>query len=148
MKPIPAAHLGTPYGRHGKWWSLGIHKGIDYPARTGTPVHAVWGGRVVGIGGHGHGWGPAFGGHAVVVDQDRLPDGSPGLWAVYAHLSQAHVTLGQHIAAGDLIGNVGAEGNVTGPHLHYEVQKGPAWRAWASVNPSKWINAGRKDTPA
>jgi murein DD-endopeptidase MepM/ murein hydrolase activator NlpD len=141
MLPVAGRPVGTPYGRRGRLWSLGIHKGIDFPAPVGTPVHAVWGGRVIGIGGHGTSWGRAFGGHAIVVDQDKLPDGSPGLWAVYAHLSEADVHLGQRIRKGDKIGEVGREGNVTGPHLHYEVQKGSRWRAWASVNPAKWMNA-------
>jgi murein DD-endopeptidase MepM/ murein hydrolase activator NlpD len=63
------------------------------------------------------------------------------LWAVYGHLSEAHVKVGDRIRKGEVIGEIGAEGNVTGPHLHYEVQRGPRWRAWASVNPRKWINA-------
>jgi murein DD-endopeptidase MepM/ murein hydrolase activator NlpD len=141
MIPIEGGHVGTPYGRRGRWWSGGMHKGVDYPAPTGTPVHAVWGGRVIGIGQWGVCWGRAFGGHAVVVDQDRLPDGSPGLWAIYAHMARAHVTLGESVDAGQLIGRVGAEGNASGPHLHYEVQRGPRWRAWASVNPQRWLGA-------
>ncbi len=143
MKPVHGGHVGTPYGRRGKWWSLGIHKGADFPAPKGTPVRAPWSGRVVGIGS----WGPAFGNRSPVIDFDRLPDGSPGLWGILAHLDTVTVKVGDRVKAGDVIGTVGTRGNVTGPHVHFEIQRGPRWSRFRHRNPAKWIAADPKGLP-
>jgi hypothetical protein len=102
-------------------------------------VVAPWGGTVTG-----QSWGPAYGKH-LVIDFDRLPDGKPGLWGVLAHLSSATVKAGDRVEAGQVVGSSGATGNVTGPHLHFEIQTGPTWRVFQSPdvsrNPQPWIDA-------
>lgn len=136
--------MTCPYGQKGSAWATGQHGGIDYGCPVGDPVTAMWGGKVIGYrkgsSTYGTTWGGAYGSH-VVIDHDTLPDGSPGLWAVYAHLSEVAVSLNQRVTAGQQLGRSGATGNVSGPHLHVEVQKAASWRQGNYTNPQKWIDA-------
>ena len=45
-----------------------------------------------------------------------------GLFSVLAHLSTLDVGEGETVAAGDIVGRVGATGRATGPHLHWAVR--------------------------
>jgi N-acetyl-anhydromuramyl-L-alanine amidase AmpD len=132
----------TPYGTRccgttGRphYWGGHIHKGIDIAGPIGTPIRAAWSGTVIKAN-----WGTAFGNH-IVIDTDRLPDGSAGLWVLYAHLSKKLVSVGSRVEAGQVIGEMGISGNVTGSHLHMEVQKSASWYPTNYVDPTKWINA-------
>jgi murein DD-endopeptidase MepM/ murein hydrolase activator NlpD len=87
-----------------------IHTGVDLAARAGTPVRAA-GGGVVSVG-----FDPGGAGLYVAV----MGDGQ--VRQLYCHLSVAVVVGAQHVAAGQLIGDVGSTGLSTGPHLHFEVQ--------------------------
>lgn len=144
MLPVPSqTTIGTPYGAkccgstgRPHYWSLHTHKGVDYPAKTGTTVVAAWSGKVISAN-----WGSAFGRH-VVIDTDTLPDGTAGLWVGYMHLSSKSVSVGDRVKAGQKIGEVGSTGNVTGPHLHMEVQNSPSWNQSGFRDPKKWISAG------
>lgn len=143
MRPVPG-RVAVPYWERGPHWAGGHHRGVDFACAVGTPVRAPWGGLVTP-----NKWGPAYGTHAV-IDFDRLPDNKPGLWGVLAHLSRLDVKPGQRVNAGQVIGRSGATGNVTGPHLHFEVQSGPAWRPAShlpetSRNPQPWIDAEPKE---
>ena len=111
--PVEAA-IGTPYHEPGSW-SLGYHTGVDFPVSTGTSVRAVSAGEVVSAG-----WGGAYG-YEVII---RHPDGR---YSQYAHLSAISVSAGQPVTTGQRIGRSGATGNVTGPHLHFEIRTGPAF---------------------
>ena len=141
VNPVPGRTITTPYGKKGGW-SGGRHGGADWAAPTGTPVVAAWSGTVTD-----RTWGSAYGTH-IVVNQDRLPDGSPGLWGLYAHLSQSLVRPGQRVEAGQRIGLVGSTGNSTGPHLHYEVQRAAGWRSGNHVDPAPWIGAAGGAAPS
>jgi murein DD-endopeptidase MepM/ murein hydrolase activator NlpD len=87
-----------------------FHAGLDFPAAAGTRVRAAAPGVVTFAGPMGGGWGTA-----VVVSHGG------GLQTLYAHLSAARVKPGRRIAAGAVVGLVGASGHATGPHLHLEV---------------------------
>jgi murein DD-endopeptidase MepM/ murein hydrolase activator NlpD len=90
----------------------GKHTGVDYAVPKGTPVVAQLPGVVSSVNP-----GPDYG-TAVVIDHDN------GYQTVYGHLSSRDVKVGDEIKPGQRIGKSGDSGNVTGPHLHYEVRKG------------------------
>lgn len=111
--PLDGATLGTAYKVAGSMWSSGYHTGVDFSAPTGTPLKAVGAGTVVSAG-----WGGAYGNQVVI----QLADGH---YAQYAHLSSLSVSSGQSVTGGQQIGLSGATGNVTGPHLHFEIRTTP-----------------------
>jgi murein DD-endopeptidase MepM/ murein hydrolase activator NlpD len=87
-----------------------FHEGIDIAAAQGTPIRAAASGTVT-FAGQMSGYG-----NVVIVSHDG------GLQTRYAHQSAMSVTAGQTVAAGEVIGAVGATGEATGPHLHFEVR--------------------------
>jgi murein DD-endopeptidase MepM/ murein hydrolase activator NlpD len=86
------------------------HKGVDYAAPIGTPVHAAGSGHVRFVGDKG--------GYGNVVEIDH----SLGIVTVYGHLSRfaPGLHVGSRVSQGELIAYVGMTGLATGPHLHYE----------------------------
>jgi hypothetical protein len=110
--PIPLAWplrapISSTFGPRG----AAFHPGIDLAARPGTPVYAAAVGRVSFAG-------PTTGGYGnlVVVQHTR------GVATMYAHLSRVLATPGEPVTVGTLLGLVGATGEATGPHLHFEVR--------------------------
>ncbi len=87
------------------------HPGFDLAAKTGTPVSAAAAGTVISAGPAG------TYGNLVTVRHGN------GVETRYAHLSATTVKAGDHVDAGQQIGNVGTTGYSTGPHLHFEVRK-------------------------
>ncbi len=118
--------ISAPFGDRRAYGSdliNGFHSGIDYAAALGTPVFCPAPGRVVLAE-------PLqVRGNAVIVDHGR------GVMSGFWHLSQIQVTVGQDLAAGDLIGLVGNTGLSTGAHLHWEVRVGGV-----QVNPLQWTS--------
>ena len=109
--PIQYARLSSRFGnrRHPVLGTQRMHKGVDYAARSGTPIMAAGDARVVSAGWHG-GYG-----NTVVLDHGK------GHTTLYAHMSRtAKLKRGQRVSQGDVIGFVGSTGLSTGPHLHYE----------------------------
>lgn len=83
------------------------HSGVDFPAMTGTPVHAAQSGRVALA------QELFFSGNTVVIDHGL------GIYTFYGHLSEIDVKPGDDLQSGQVLGKVGATGRVTGPHLHW-----------------------------
>ncbi|MEQ6250459.1 M23 family metallopeptidase [Sulfitobacter sp. HNIBRBA3233] len=112
-QPVEGARLSSVFGRrtHPVFGNVRMHTGVDFAAARGTPVQSTAPGRVSFIG-----W---RGGYGRVVE---IAHGSDTMTR-YAHLSAVPEDLaqGQRVAAGDVIGRVGATGTATGPNLHYEV---------------------------
>jgi murein DD-endopeptidase MepM/ murein hydrolase activator NlpD len=105
------APVGDTFGPRGTHF----HAGIDLLAGAGTAVRAAAPGRVAYAGRIAGGWGKL-----VVVAHTRR------VRTLYAHLSAVAVDVGERVGTGSRLGAVGASGNATGPHLHFEVRLGGA----------------------
>jgi hypothetical protein len=102
-------HFGAPRGGS-------THAGQDVTNSTGTAVYAAAAGTVVG-----RSWGgglPGRTGEAIVVSHGN------NVYTYYGHLSVYRVALNGRVSAGQRIADMGATGNVTGPHLHFETHAG------------------------
>lgn len=100
-----------------------FHRGLDLAVDYGTPVRAAADGVV-----RAAGWDGGFG---IKVAVDHLN----GYQTWYAHLSRAAVSPGQHVRKGQTIAFVGATGEATGPHLHYQVMLGGQ-----AIDPAPYLN--------
>ena len=87
-----------------------FHRGIDIPSAVGTDIYAAQTGKVVVATKHS-----SYGNYIVV-------DHGGGISTLYAHCSKLLVKVGDTVKQGDHIAEMGATGNVTGPHLHFEVR--------------------------
>jgi murein DD-endopeptidase MepM/ murein hydrolase activator NlpD len=115
VRPVPGAansafgtrsvFNGTPRNPHG---------GADFLSPGGTPIRAPGGGRIAVA------RSLYFSGNTVVIDHGL------GLFSTLAHLSVIDVHEGDLVTAGQIVGQVGATGRVTGPHLHWAVRAGGA----------------------
>jgi murein DD-endopeptidase MepM/ murein hydrolase activator NlpD len=84
------------------------HRGVDYVARTGTPVMAAGDGKVISSSYN------KFNGNYVFIQHGERYQTN------YLHFQKRAVKTGQHVKQGDVIGYLGSTGMVTGAHLHYE----------------------------
>ena len=86
------------------------HTGIDIAVNTGTVFIASMEGVVEEVSSEGD-----YGNHGKITNGDVM--------TLYAHCNKIYVNKGDLIKQGQEIGEVGATGNVTGPHLHFEIRK-------------------------
>jgi len=89
-----------------------MHEGMDFTAKTGTPIYATGDGLVQRADNTASG----YGNHIVIRH-------GFGYETLYGHLSKYKCRAGQRVNRGDVIGYVGSTGRSEGPHLHYEVHK-------------------------
>ncbi|WCT73756.1 peptidoglycan DD-metalloendopeptidase family protein [Sphingomonas naphthae] len=121
MRMPVAGRVTSSFGmrRHPLLGYSRLHKGIDYGAPYGAPIVAATDGVVKFSGWHG--------GHGKYVQLAH----AGGLGTGYGHMSRIVATVGQRVAAGQVIGYVGSTGMSTGPHLHYEL-----YRNGQAINPT------------
>ena len=111
--PVDFARISSrfnPGRRHPILNRIRAHRGVDYAARTGTPIKAVGDGKVIFRGRKG-GYGNTI----------ILQHGSSHT-TLYAHMSRfgRGIHNGSRVEQGQIIGYIGSSGLATGPHLHYE----------------------------
>lgn len=142
-RPIAADQINWPsqdYRYGGEFFQDVVHTGVDIPAPKATPVLAAGSGKVVWAG-----YGVYRGGYdttdpyglAVTIRHDFGYQGQ-ALYSIYGHLNEIDVIEGQIVQAGEVIGEVGETGRVTGPHLHFEVRVGQN-SFFNTRNPELWI---------
>ena len=132
LRPV----VGEDSGRFGAMRSYngqpptGWHHGHDIAAHHGDPVVAPAPARV------------AWTGELVIHGAGVILDHGAGVYSGYWHLSLIVVSVGDEVAAGDWLGNIGVTGLTTGPHLHWEViVRGE------DVEPLQWLGPQRPRTP-
>ncbi|MGV6802012.1 MAG: M23 family metallopeptidase [bacterium] len=104
--PMDQKRITSKFGPRG----TGFHNGVDYGAATGTPIKSAGPGKVIFAGRKG-GYG-----NLVIIRHGNECE------TYYAHMSKINVVHGQKVVGGMIIGRVGATGNATGPHLHFETR--------------------------
>ncbi|MFF7352064.1 MULTISPECIES: peptidoglycan DD-metalloendopeptidase family protein [Streptomyces] len=127
--PVPGHKVTFEFYERGPYaWKpdgVGRHTGQDFAAQSGTPVVAVRNGSIAWSNGEGGAYGQWIG---LAADNGHV--------YTYCHLSQRQVAAGQKVSAGQQLGRVGTTGNSTGPHLHFEMSKGPTWAYGSVAKPS------------
>ncbi len=108
-----------------------FHTGVDFNAPPGSTILAAAGGVVAAAERH------TEYGNMIDIDHDN------GLTTRYAHLSRMNVKVGDVVLKGQKVGELGATGRATGPHLHFEVRENGV-----PLNPSRFLNVVKKQEPA
>lgn len=124
--PVKNNTIGTKYGVSGPYWSSGYHTGVDFPVSTGTQVYSVGDGQVFDTG-----YSSAYGNFVEIYHGNNI-------YSFYAHASKVQVSVGQKVSKGTPIMLSGSSGNVTGPHLHFEIRT-PGYKYSNCVNPMNYL---------
>jgi murein DD-endopeptidase MepM/ murein hydrolase activator NlpD len=128
---VPSGEQPCIYDRYGTRRSFNgsaydyFHSGIDYGVCFQAhpfDIYAAGAGTVI------------FAGPLTVRGNATFIDHGWGVYTAYYHQKEIDVTVGEHVQAGQLIGQIGATGRVTGPHLHFEI-----WVNGIQVNPQFWL---------
>ena len=111
--PVDFARISSPFNlkrKHPILNRIRAHKGVDYAAKTGTPIKCAGDGKII-FRGRQNGYGRVI----IVQHGERYS-------TLYAHLSafNKHYKKGSQVKQGAIIGYVGQSGLASGPHLHYE----------------------------
>jgi hypothetical protein len=130
------------------------HSALDQRAPEGTPIYAINAGKVI------FEEEQFFGGNVTVIDHGQ------GVYSMYMHQSKQVVKVGDMVETGQKIGEAGATGRATGPHLHWGVRVDGArvdptkllaldltsteipGRAWAGTSGAMTMGASTAGTPA
>ncbi|CED61593.1 Putative peptidase, M23/M37 family [Moritella viscosa] len=109
--PVNFKYISSSFNRNRRHPVTGrvrAHNGIDYAARTGTPIVSAGDGKVIASAYN------RFNGNYVFIKHNA------NIVTKYLHMNKRSVRQGQRVKQNQKIGTVGATGRVTGPHLHYE----------------------------
>ncbi|WP_420631841.1 peptidoglycan DD-metalloendopeptidase family protein [Candidatus Leptofilum sp.] len=147
IKPVPGGgrtiiNKTFPYGSDGNGRYL-LHNGIDIAGELGLPVLAVADGTVVVAQADDsalYGWRCNWYGHLIVLELDQTWQGQP-IFVLYGHVLGLAVEVGQRVAQGEPIAEVGVGGAAIVPHLHLEVRVGTN-EFGSTRNPMLWIHPG------
>jgi murein DD-endopeptidase MepM/ murein hydrolase activator NlpD len=120
MWPTTSRHI-SQYFHYG-------HYAIDIDGNTGDPIWAAASGTVIFAG-----WKDNGGGYQVWISHGS------NLYTTYNHMSSVSVGRGQTVSRGQRVGRMGATGNATGSHLHFEVWRGRVWDGGTRVNPLAYL---------
>ena len=125
LHPVAGAKISSVYGANNRFHKF--HRGIDLAAEMDTPVLAAAEGKVIvstrSLKGHKNY------GTIIIIEHGN------GLKSLYSHLNSTHVSKGDYVNAGELIGRVGQTGRATGPHVHFEIL-----RDGKRVDPNQFVN--------
>jgi hypothetical protein len=127
--PSPKAQITKKYHVKDTQYAAGYHTGLDIAVEGSSGQKIVWApkvkGKVVKSGMDPNGYG-----HYVIIESDNNRQ-----WLL-AHMKDAGPKVGTILMQGDKIGNIGASGHVSGPHLHIEEgKKGSDWQYAVGKNP-------------
>lgn len=129
--PVPTSFITADrhnFAKSGPNWSK-QHTGTDFSAPCGTAVYAATAGTVI-------------------IDRTqswagpwlvKISTGPGKLTTWYAHMQNVSVSAGDTVKAGQVLGKVGAEGNTTGCHLHFEVHPRGGRIYEDPIDPSAWL---------
>ena len=122
--PLATGRIEAHFGRttDPRFGTITLQRGIDVRAPLGTPVFAVWDGKVVHAG-----WFRGYG-NLVIVDH------GDGVFSLMAHLDQLERTVGEPVRAGDQVGTVGDTGSLKGAYLYFELRDGQK-----PLDPERWL---------
>ncbi len=124
--PTSVTYVSSPYAyRSDPFGGLigDFHLGVDIAGPTGTPIYAAQGGTVIRAS-----WFDSYG-NCIDIQHPS------GLVTRYAHLSAYNVSVGDTVSQGQVIAAMGATGNVTGAHLHFETRINGQ-----TVDPANYLN--------
>ena len=126
--PVSNHTIGTTFGKKGNLWSLGYHTGVDFPVKDGTPVYAVGDGQVFDTG-----YSKAYGNYVEIYHGNNI-------YSFYAHASSVDsgISQGVKVTKGQRIMLSGHTGNVTGPHLHFEIRT-PSYGFYSCKDPMPYL---------
>lgn len=127
IRPVPGK-ITSPYGprEHPVTKEKGkMHYGIDFSGAIGVPIKAAFSGVVKNK------YANDIGGNQLIIQH------SNGYSTGYSHLNKYFVNLGDEVVQGQIIGEVGKTGRVTGPHLHFSMKDS----AGNFVDPAKFLPA-------
>lgn len=147
--PIPNVGISTPYGKRGSYWSCnedssgnGVHTGVDFAAGSGTNIYAPIAGQI-----RHRSYGSAFGNHQFAISPDEGQPFADGE-VFFAHTTNRPKD-GVYVEIGDYLADVGAEGNVSGPHLHmeYHADTKGTWSCSVHDDPQPVLDHGASAAP-
>ena len=109
-----------------------MHYGMDFPAKSGSPVYATGDGVVKTVG-YQNGFG-----NTIVINHEN------GFLSSFSHLKDfvKGIKKGKRIKRGEKIAEVGSTGLSTGPHLHYEIHQLVKGKKWEKINPLPYLYEG------
>jgi murein hydrolase activator len=130
--PVDQGSVEACFGRatDPRFGTVTLHTGIDIRAERGSPVRAVWDGKVAHAG-----WFRGFG-NLLIIDHGA------GIFSLMAHLDQLEKALGDGVVAGEEVGTVGDSGSLKGPYLYFELRDGQK-----PLDPERWLSRSRKAPP-